>query len=283
MRPSAEQIPARVLRAEVDRIVASQTFHGASRLVRFLRYVVEQVIEGRAEGIKEYSIGVEVFDRGASFDPRTDSVVRVEARRLRSKLLRYYETEGADSPVIISVPKGSYVPVFAAGGPASAPSRPPPAWLPLLGWALAILVAVWGTVILLVPSLRAPARSVVVLPLENLSANQANGYFCDALAHQVASRLAADQRLRVVTRGPSGPYEARADLRELARTHGARYVLEGSAAFSENRVRVTVMLVDLRNYNNVWTESYERETSSVLAAESDLASAVAAAVRARLE
>ena len=65
-------------------------------MIRFLRFAVEQSLQGRADQLKESVIGMEVFDRTSSFDPRTDTIVRVEARRLRSKLKDYYESEGRD-------------------------------------------------------------------------------------------------------------------------------------------------------------------------------------------
>ena len=75
---------------------------------RFLRFIVQETLQGRAAQLKEYLIGVEVFDRDHSYDPRTDPVVRGEARRLRTKLMEYYENEGKEDVVRIQIPKGSY-------------------------------------------------------------------------------------------------------------------------------------------------------------------------------
>jgi len=81
-------------------------------LCRFLRYVVEETLAARGGAIKEYTLGLEVFERGESFDPREDPIVRVQARNLRMRLTRYYEGPGANDPVRIEVPKRTYVPVF---------------------------------------------------------------------------------------------------------------------------------------------------------------------------
>ena len=67
-------------------------------MVRFLRLAVERALAGQADELKEYLIGVEVFDRKASYDPRVDPIVRVEARRLRAKLKAYYEGDGCCRP-----------------------------------------------------------------------------------------------------------------------------------------------------------------------------------------
>ena len=77
------------------RILASQTFARSRRLQDLLRYTVERIKTGRTDSIKEYLLAVEVFDRKPSFDPRFDSIVRVQASRLREKLEKYYATESA--------------------------------------------------------------------------------------------------------------------------------------------------------------------------------------------
>lgn len=87
-------------------------FANSPRMSRFLRFVVEETAEGRGERIKEYVIALEVFDKSDQYDPQADSTVRTEASKLRSRLSRYYETEGRDDPVTISIPRGTYVPLF---------------------------------------------------------------------------------------------------------------------------------------------------------------------------
>lgn len=100
------------VRTELQKILASPGFINTERLSRFLRFVTGEVLSGRGGNLKEYIIGVEVFDRPEGYDPRTDPIVRVEARRLRSKLQAYYEAEGSGSTVLLEFPKGSYAPVF---------------------------------------------------------------------------------------------------------------------------------------------------------------------------
>jgi TolB-like protein/Tfp pilus assembly protein PilF len=103
---------AHAVRAELKAILASSVFANATRLQRFLRFIVHRSLSGQAESLKEYLIGVEVFGRPPSFEPQSDSVVRVEARRLRFKLDEYYRAEGRDHQVVIEVPKGGYRPCF---------------------------------------------------------------------------------------------------------------------------------------------------------------------------
>jgi len=96
----------------VNRILKSRIFYRSKELCRFLQFAVEQKLRNRSVRLKEYLIGVMVFDRGEAFNPGTDPIVRVQARRLRSKLALYYETEGRADSVLIELPCGGYVPVF---------------------------------------------------------------------------------------------------------------------------------------------------------------------------
>jgi len=105
-------VSADAIQLELRKILASETFSHSERLCRFLRFTVEEAVQGRGAKLKEYQIGVEVFDRKAAYDPRADPIVRVEAGRLRAKLEKYYRAEGRDDPVLISFRKGSYVPAF---------------------------------------------------------------------------------------------------------------------------------------------------------------------------
>lgn len=103
---------AQRVRKELEKVLASRFFRNAERMSRFLAYVVDYTLEGKCDDLKEYPIGIEVFDRDSSFDPRVDPIVRVEARRLRRKLEEYFEQEGADDPVRIQLPKGTYAVEF---------------------------------------------------------------------------------------------------------------------------------------------------------------------------
>src|SRR5882672_9491346 len=99
--------------AQLERILQSQILHGSESLRAFLRFVVQKAIDQQEDHLKEYTIATEVFGRGERYSPRTDSVVRVQAGRLRSKLQEYYFTEGKADSIVIELPKGHYTPSFA--------------------------------------------------------------------------------------------------------------------------------------------------------------------------
>jgi hypothetical protein len=111
---SIETAEVEMRRAEMQSVLASLDFVRAPKLAHLLSYLCERVFAGEANQIKEYSIGLEVFNRGASFDQDSDSIVRVEANRLRKRLAEYYAGEGASHPLRITIPVGQYVPRFEA-------------------------------------------------------------------------------------------------------------------------------------------------------------------------
>jgi eukaryotic-like serine/threonine-protein kinase len=144
---------------QLERMLASPTFAGAERSRALLKFLVEQGLDRKTERLKEYTLGAEALGKGEDFDPRTDPIVRAEVSRLRARIDRYYAAEGATDPLLIALPKGSYVPVFSlrdtpapAGQPAAA-ERPAEvsasrSWKPIgvaaVLMALAVAVAVWG-------------------------------------------------------------------------------------------------------------------------------------------
>ena len=151
-RPIASAPSAEAVHAQLERILASNGFARSERLSRFLRFAVEKKLRGEGDQLKEYLLGVEVFDRDATYDPRLDPIVRVEAARLRAKIRDYYRTEGENDPVRIDFGKGSYAPILATrmpgedGGPQpAAPARRDAVWnraalILLAGLACAALV-----------------------------------------------------------------------------------------------------------------------------------------------
>ena len=239
---------------QLEKIVRSREFVRSERLARFLRFTVEQALHGRAADLKESVIGAEVFDRKTGYDPRLDPIVRVEARRLRVKLRRYYENEGRGDRVRIEYPTGSYCPVFC--GPVESP---PP-----------------------MESARTTERGIAVLPFRNLSADPENEYFADGLAEELINELAKVEGLRVVA--------ARSALRLKGREHDPAevrnllhvdYILEGSVRSSESRVRVTARLVDAGAGHTLWSETYDRKMADLFQLQEELACAIAGALRIR--
>jgi TolB-like protein/Tfp pilus assembly protein PilF len=239
--------PPRAVRGELDRVLASGTFSGSDRLSKFLRFSVESALSGAADDLKEYTIAVEVYGRKQSFDPKTDSIVRVEANRLRAKLKQYYQTEGSRDPVVIDIPKGRYAPVFE--------SR----------------------------EAERDDRSIAVLPFQNMSADAENEYFSDGLTEELINALTRIDGLRVVARTSVFQFKGQSgDIRRIGAELNVRNVLEGSVRRSGDRLRVAAQLIDAANGFHIWSEVYEHQMKDVFAIQDDISRRVVNTLRVRL-
>ena len=279
---------------QLAKILASSDFVNAERLSRFLGFVVEQSQSDKRDQLKEYVIGVEVYGRSESYDPRVDSIVRVEAGRLRTKLERYYDREGRQDPIVISLPKGGYVPTIverelvgteetraASGG-----------WSAVrllkrrIGLALLSVVVIGGSAISWIWFQHAgPTRSqsIVVPPLENLSADAEQEYFSDGMTDLLITDLARIRGLRVLSRTSALSYKkARKPLRQIGQELGVDYVVEGTVQRAGQRVRITAQLIALSGERHVWAESYERDFGDILALQQEVASVIARQISVRL-
>jgi serine/threonine-protein kinase len=223
---------------------------------RFLQFVVERTLEDRGNELKEYVIGVEVFDRNASFDPRIDPIVRVEARRLRAKLKTYYESVGTEDELIVCLPTGSYTPVFTGR---QAPD-PAPA-----------------------PAFCTADNSIAVLPFVNLSAEPDSDYFSDGLTEELTHGLTRLEGLRVVAWRSAAHWKDRQqDLREIGRQLNVCLLVVGSVRRSGTRLRVLAQLVDSANGQYMWSETYDRQVEDVFAIQEEISASIVRSVRLRL-
>src|SRR5579871_3717790 len=100
------------IREQLDRILANSLFRNSKRVPDFLRYTVEQTLNGNAEEVKERTIGVDVFGRNPDYDTTLDPVVRMAAVEVRKRLAQYYQGPGREYEVVIDYSRGSYVPEF---------------------------------------------------------------------------------------------------------------------------------------------------------------------------
>ncbi len=125
--------------AQIAKVCKSRAFRNTEVLKRLLDYLGRQALEGPPEGVKEYQVGIEAFGKPSSYDPKTDSSVRVQASKLRQKLDEYYRTEGAEDPLILELPKGHFHLEFRERQSGSQSSFPAPG----SGWRrISIVLAV---------------------------------------------------------------------------------------------------------------------------------------------
>lgn len=246
--------PAESVQAQLARILASSSFSRSERLSRFLRFVVEEKIAGRTRELKEYTIGTQVYDRSASFDPTTDTIVRVEARRLRVTLQNYYASEGRSDPVRIDVPKGGYEPVFA--------------------WKVSFAVE---------PDLALSQFCIAVLPFENFGLEGDQESFCDGLTEEIIHALAQVEGLRVVARTSAFAFKRRRqDVRSIGEALNAGTVVEGSVRREGEWLRITAQLINVSDGYHLWSHRFDREVKGLLAIQDEIARTVTDELRVRL-
>src|ERR1043166_7018164 len=97
---------------EIERLANSHALHGSESLCKLLRYLAKHNLDHSGTPLKEYQIATEVFGRRPDFDPQVDSMVRVQAGRLRAKLAEYYSSNGTEDSIVVELPKGTYVLAF---------------------------------------------------------------------------------------------------------------------------------------------------------------------------
>ena len=252
-------VSAESVRTQLARILASDGFISSQRLCRFLRFIVERTLEHNLDRLKEFVVAMEVFDRDDKYDPSIDSIVRVEARRLRTKLKAYYDGAGRSDSVLIGLRPGSYVPLFrpltAAGKPA--PSAP--------------------------ISTASDYTTIAVLPFVNMSPEPEQDYFCDGITEEIINVLASIEGLAVVARTSAFQFKGQAlDVREIGQRLGAQVVVEGSVRKSGDHLRITAQAIDAIRGVHLWSETYRRELKDVFAIQEEISTAVAATLRAKL-
>jgi serine/threonine-protein kinase len=247
------EIQPSAVRVQLEKILAHDLFARSDRMGRFLRLAVERTLEGKAGELKEYLIGVEVFDRKESYDPRVDPIVRVEARRLRSKVKAYYDGEGRSDPILIEFLRGSYAPHIreSAGVPASPPPRG-----------------------------QTDVVTTAVLPFLNLSANPENEYFSDGLTEELIHALTKLPGLRVAAWNTAAQLRDRQqDILASRQQLNVGTVLTGSVRMAGPSLRVRAQLIDTETGVYLWSETYDRQVQDVFAIQEEIAQAIVRTLR----
>jgi TolB-like protein len=269
------------------KVLSSPVFEGSIRSTQLLRFLVEQTISGQADRLKEYTLGTEALGKGASFDPRTDPIVRAEVSRLRNRLDKYYATAGQTDSLVITLSKGSYIPRFqnrtsppTAGSEEFRPSRSGrPTWFAVgLGTALALFLAILWASWLVIPS--GSAVSIAVLPFANVSTDPSQEFFSDGMTDEIAEALAKVPDLRIVARSSAYTFKNQnQQARAIGRALGATHLIEGSVRQAGNRVRITAQLIEAANGLQVWSQSYDRDLTDIFTIQEEIAEAIAGALR----
>ena len=271
---------------QLERVLASPGFSRNERLSRFLRFIVEQHLEGKDPELKESVIALEVFAR-PDHDPQQDSIVRTEAGRLRARLGEYYLGPGKDDPVIIELPKGGYVPVTRSAdySPTATPGTAGPASRSK-SWTIGAVAAV---VIVLTAAgwwwlrRQSPPIPIAVLPLANLNQDPANDFYADGLTGEIIRNLSIIEGLTVRSESSSFAFKGKPlKAQDAGRQLEADYLVEGSVLRSGQQLRISVQLVRARDDFPMWSGRYDRELTDIFAIQDEISRAIVNSLRLKL-
>ena len=229
------------VRHQLRRILNSKTFRQVDRLQSFLTFVVEEMLEGRGDKLKEFLIGVEVFGKEESFDPRMDPLVRVQARRLRARLARYYREEGQNDEIIVELPKGGYEPVFHRRE--------------ISGMRRTVSAALVSR------------NTILVRPFEDDSPSRELGYFCNGLKQEIIHVLSGMENVRVAASEPVQDADSAGQM-------NVAMVVSGSVRKSRDTLRITTNLIDSMTNCYLWSENVDRDLADILRVQEEVAARI---------
>jgi len=236
------------VRAQLAAILASDAFARARRMQRFLEFVVEETLSGRACQLGEYGIAVAVFDRPTDFEPALDPIVRNDARRLRVKLTEYYAGAHA-ARVRIEIPKGGYVPRFRAAA-----------------HAMEAVAATRG------------ARRLAVLPFEAMCGSR-EGVLCGrALSMSLTAGITNLEGVVALAHDAC----LGKSLRDVAEELQLSHAINGCLWKSGDRCIVIVNLIQAANGTQLWAKEYDVAAGDILTLQADIAAQVVREVKACL-
>jgi TolB-like protein len=235
---STSSISQREIIDQLNRILLFPVFNNSMILSGFLTFIVEETLGGRANSLKEYTIGTNVLSKKTGYDPQADASVRIHAGRLRRALYEYYSGPGCSDPILISVPKGAYIPSFELVTP------------------LTVQPSTQTQTVIYKPTL-------AVLPFHCLGEKDLQ-ILADGLCDQICTEFTNFNELSVVSYYSSRKIASQGiDSKEAGLLLDATYLLTGSIQSNENVVRVRVQLIQSNTQHQVWASSYEKEKSAM--------------------
>jgi TolB-like protein len=228
---------------ELERIFKDSHFTESAILRKFLSFIVQETILGRANRLKEYTIAINVLEKPLNFNPQENGIVRIHAGRLRRALSQYYNEMGSDDQIVITIPKGKYVPFFA--------NRSNPIEAAIIERELhdEPFSGEEGDNI-----------SLAILPFTCTTKSGPAHSFAEGLCLQINSMLMRLDQVSVIAYQAVKPLiEVHPDYRELGGALGFKYIITGGAQFLKDKVRVNIQLIECDTYKQIWSETYERK------------------------
>ena len=229
------------IREELGKILSTDSFESSVLLSQFIKFIVEETLAGREKDLKEYTIGIKALSKKTGFNPQADPAVRIHAGRLRRLLNEYYFNDGKSDPVIITIPKGSYIPVFRIRNESVNES------LKTQNQELAVHNKI----------------SIAVLPFRIINTDTSPVFFADGLGDYISTELTRYSELSVISY-----YSCRniadkiSDIKEAGSILDAQYILTGFVQYESNKLCIRVQLTKSASREQIWANVYERKSNA---------------------
>lgn len=225
---------------ELNLVLCSDLFSRSTVLSNFLKFIVEETLEGHTEGLKEYTIAVSALGRPSDFNPQIDAIVRIHAGRLRRLLKEYYTGPGKLDTIKIEVIKGTYVPVFRMNSNGTPTEAVPKEVEPV--------------------SFSRSKLTLAVLPFRNLCPNKEYQFFVDGFGEELTRIFSNFQEIAVISHHSTRKYASNPeDVRVIGAQLGVHYLITGSVKRTTETINVSVGLIETLNGKQVWSQSYSHE------------------------
>jgi TolB-like protein len=246
-----ENLGAKQIEQQLHRILDCPEFKASKQQRRFFEFVVRETLSGRAHEIKGYTVATCVFGRSDDFDQNSDPIVSVQANRLRLALERYYLVAGKEDPILIDIPKGTYVPTFFEKVSTTSDATSRNSKIP-------------------VESFKGSWPTILIRPFENLTGDPAMNHWSVGLTTELTTEITRYQEIRVLIQGPEGVGRRASDT-------VARFVVDGNVQKDMTGIKITVYLVDGSSNIKIWGESYQSdfEAGQLISFQEEVAKAIA--------
>jgi TolB-like protein len=226
---------------ELERIFCDPHFTESAILKKFLSFIVQETIHGRSNCLKEYTIAVNVLEKPLSFNPQENGIVRIHAGRLRRALNEYYSDMGRDDQIVITIPKGKYVPVFA--------NRLNPIDASIIEREYDDALGDDEDNIIL-----------AILPFSCTTKTGPAHSFAEGLCLQLNSTLMNIDQISVIAyQAVKNLAQSHPDYKQLGASIGFNYIITGGVQFLKDRMRVNIQMIECNSYKQTWSRTFERK------------------------
>jgi len=255
-----QNFTSKEIHTQLIRVLSSSQLAGSNVLSEFLNFIVHETIDGRGGELKEYTIGVHALKKESDFNPQLDSIVRIHAGRLRRALKEYYYEEGSNDPIIIHIPKGSYIPSFELRAEVAVTASEDDAISELITQTLTSPKEVVEENHAAKSFSANHKSAIAVLPFKKIGQGEILKYFTQGIGEYISTELTQFENFKVISYYSGGYITSHAsDIRKTGIALGADYILTGSVHHIDDAVRLYVQLNTVATGDQLWAHTFEHK------------------------